>query len=654
MTKLFPFLLAFACLSHTSAHADSCVALIKGEKGYEDKISTLIRLASLSYNASELAELKNEIYQIDTMCSYKVFIELLKKARSWEPYVFASALDVRNEDAANSFIELITKHAAKWQPATYRCASRINSAEKAKLFKQMLEKAAYLDFPATAYDVLTDINNEAQVEAFSLILQKKTSFNWQDAAFSAVRSMKPAKEQPNYRLRAFKALLDKVTQKDWPAAVYASLPSINSYFRYDHFIRKNELGIKTEISDRLDNPYAGDPFETFFDNEDLETLIKDHHIGSIEELLLFLPLWTKSNYTLLFYSRSQQEASFQKPRAIIYTPLGDFLASFNDPTMPGGNIFETIFVNKKTFEFEFREIVFKDGKAEFSKVNPSKCVACHHGRDLKPNWDEYPFWLGAYGMLHDEINAKTFLKPFHATQQDLNYTKAMLERIGGMNALENTFEEFKKFSKEKTKHARYKYLGPDWKEILKYPPYREEGQAPLGYKNGIFGTPNEFINELVGVWNIQRIFRKVKNAPSYEKEKMNLLHFLAGCESSPVETRKDIDNKFAKTEVMPSSRYEELFTRDLGVDYLKMTDLTFGRDLMLFNDNGFIGSDYRMAYLLAEDIKRSVPAIGKFIKVENHDDERHRRMNSVAPKLQMVNDKWEGCAALEDAMRKGH
>jgi|GEM_PF-6081553 len=647
--SLLPF--AYLFLASSDADADMCEALSKESKGYTDKMATLKRVASVSYSTSEQAKLKKQIDQIRDMCSYRIFIELLKKVRDWEPYVFSSALAAKNTDAQMAFLELITKHAGKWQPATYRCASQLDSKEKANLFKQMLEQAVRVDFPAIAYDVLADINNEAQVEAFSSILQRKTSFNWQDAVFETVKSFKVTKPSPNYPLLAFKAMLYAAEKKDWPAETYSQLEYLHKASIYWNFLKKNALERAAKMTGRLN---IKNPFDTFFDHQSLETLVKENNIGSVEKLLPLLPIWLRSNYTLMFYSRSNQEASFQQPRAIMYTPLADFIATFTDSTMKGGDTIETISVNKKTFEFEFREVVFKNGKAQFSAINPLKCAVCHHGdSDLKPNWDEYPFWLGAYGMYDDTITSKVFLRPLHATPQDLKNAEAMLKKIGGMPALENTFEEFKKFRATQQTHPRYQYLDHHNVSVFTYPPYRQEGVPPWleGNPREIFGVPNELLNELFGAWNIQRIFRRIRNVPAYEKERTNLLYFLAGCESNLANLRLTLEAGIVAKGVRPSSRYDEHFAR-LGIDYLKMTDLTFDRELMLLNDKGFIGSDARMAYLLAEDLKNSIPDIAKHIKVEESGgDERFAKMNSIAPKLLMVEGKWEGCAALEKAMK---
>jgi hypothetical protein len=140
--------------------------------------------------------------------------------------------------------------------------------------------------------------------------------------------------------------------------------------------------------------------------ETLRSLIRTRGVRSIDELLPLLPESFRSQYVLMYESRSLQEASYRSPRALLYANDARFVAAFNgDPGESGHRSLETMEFDEAQRAFRFREIVFPDESAEgagavFSEVNPRKCLECH-GESPRPLWDTYPTWPGAYGE-HDQ------------------------------------------------------------------------------------------------------------------------------------------------------------------------------------------------------------------------------------------------------------
>ncbi|NCN95370.1 MAG: hypothetical protein GW917_01460, partial [Bdellovibrionales bacterium] len=148
----------------------------------------------------------------------------------------------------------------------------------------------------------------------------------------------------------------------------------------------------------------------------VKNLVQQKSIGSVESLLAHLPEHFRSSFVLMHKSRSIQEATYLNPRVILMSSKGlkDFLSgndqsdykpeevlmSFNG----GGHHFgsesvEMIQWRQDTKSYELSEILFRDGKANFSGTNPSQCLTCHSrgGQSPTPIWDTYFTWPGAYG-----------------------------------------------------------------------------------------------------------------------------------------------------------------------------------------------------------------------------------------------------------------
>lgn len=80
-----------------------------------------------------------------------------------------------------------------------------------------------------------------------------------------------------------------------------------------------------------------------FSFDSLQQLIARQSIGSVEQLVTALPEDLRSHYTLVFQSRSLQDASFANPRAILFGSHATLILAFNgDPAERGFGAIETM------------------------------------------------------------------------------------------------------------------------------------------------------------------------------------------------------------------------------------------------------------------------------------------------------------------------
>lgn len=148
-----------------------------------------------------------------------------------------------------------------------------------------------------------------------------------------------------------------------------------------------------------------------FTYEDLVSLIQNKNLKNVEEVIAELPQDLRSNYTLMYQSRSLQQATSLNPRAILFGKEAQFILAFNgEENEIGFQTLECIQFRSTERSFDFRQISFPTAQnglkeVEFSERNKSSdgkvsCTSCH-GDDPRPNWDHYSSWPGAYGGSDD-------------------------------------------------------------------------------------------------------------------------------------------------------------------------------------------------------------------------------------------------------------
>lgn len=141
-----------------------------------------------------------------------------------------------------------------------------------------------------------------------------------------------------------------------------------------------------------------------FDFAALRSLIETRHIQSVDELLPALPPPMRYRYTLVFASRSLQQASYSDPRVVLYGTDARLVLTFNgQPTQRGYAVLEALeFGPDKRFrlhEIRFPSPGSRDG-VFFSAPDPATCQTCH-GQPARPVWDSWPVWPGVYGQRYD-------------------------------------------------------------------------------------------------------------------------------------------------------------------------------------------------------------------------------------------------------------
>jgi hypothetical protein len=140
--------------------------------------------------------------------------------------------------------------------------------------------------------------------------------------------------------------------------------------------------------------------QAHFDFASLRELIEARQARSVEDVLAALPEDLRSGYTLVFASRSLQDATLDSPRAILFGAAAELMLTFNgEPRQRGFSAIETVEFDARTNSFIFREITFAPGTSDpvrISDANPPRCSVCH-GNPARPIWDTAPSWPGVYG-----------------------------------------------------------------------------------------------------------------------------------------------------------------------------------------------------------------------------------------------------------------
>lgn len=227
-------------------------------------------------------------------------------------------------------------------------------------------------------------------------------------------------------------------------------------------------------------------------------LIEKHGIQSIPELLPRLPRDYRSHYTLMYRSRSLQAASYLNPRAIVFGADAKLILAFNGhPSQKGYDRLEIIQFRDETKSFEFREITF-GSKVHVSPPNPPVCKQCHRD-DLRPNWEPYPNWSGAYGSNDDRFS--------HYDRRD-----------------QEELSELRGFLKSAGSHPRYRHL-VDLKAGYTQPSGDGDAYGLPSFR--VRYAHNSVFTHRLALLNSQRIAREIMANPTYAAYKYALLGMIA-------------------------------------------------------------------------------------------------------------------------------
>lgn len=177
----------------------------------------------------------------------------------------------------------------------------------------------------------------------------------------------------------------------------------------------------------------------------LHALLRTGAVGSVEDLLARLPEAMRAQYVLVYESRSEQGASHEAPRAVLYNADATLVLTFNgEPNQSGYDRVETLGFDRRARRFQLQELRFERAtrRVSASELNPPRCLRCH-GREPRPIWDSYPSWPGVYGTRADgatpeELAALTRFvaaRPAHPRYRYLLSSERWLERSSTRDAL---------------------------------------------------------------------------------------------------------------------------------------------------------------------------------------------------------------------------
>lgn len=179
-----------------------------------------------------------------------------------------------------------------------------------------------------------------------------------------------------------------------------------------------------------------------------------------------------SYYTLMKASRSLQPASWLDPRALVYGPEASFAFTFTG-YHEGLEMYQAR-EGLKAYDF-FEMTHDPEGGATIQK-NPNRCYGCHEAR-LRPIWDEYDKWKGAYGEDDDVII--DFDSQKYPTSATPEYESYMREH----------FTHFMEYRARAKSHPRYRYL-----TVLASPPEFTRDYPEFEFKVAPYAPSSRYFN----------------------------------------------------------------------------------------------------------------------------------------------------------------
>lgn len=234
--------------------------------------------------------------------------------------------------------------------------------------------------------------------------------------------------------------------------------------------------------------------------------------SSVEEWMTKLPELYRRHYTLMYETGSRHAATPANPRIILFGPDARLLIGIS--TLPSDPLIDTVEMieyQPSTATYAFSTLDFKRPKNKRAMPQNSACISCH-GTDLRPNWEPYDGWPGAYGSIHDTI------EPASAEHRN-----------------------FRELIKKRLENKRLAALGPD---LL-------EGQAGKGEHDTFYtiqegGGANSALSILLNFSNRERVARLLKESPEFPKYRRAITAALLEC-PQPIETFLPAELKFARS-----------------------------------------------------------------------------------------------------------
>lgn len=299
----------------------------------------------------------------------------------------------------------------------------------------------------------------------------------------------------------------------------------------------------------LANLATAETAPNYFNKDSLVQLIREKGISSVEKLLAQLPTSMRMHYALVFESLSLQQADYLNPRVLLTNEDASFVMTFNGlPEQYGYETIETLQFRAPQAKFELEEFVFskdKEARVRYLKrqnkpeevlaietregrqgVNPPLCLACHRS-DPRPNWEQYPLWVGMYGQFNDEFGSRKSAGRFD-------------------NRL--AIQPLEEFARKASRHPRYKHLLELRARLNLDDNFRiKSGKNPV--------APLTRLTQNLNRHNFQRIVRIFRENKNYLKLRYVLLGLLADCQDR-VDHKKNPNfytGKIVRTQERPFS-----------------------------------------------------------------------------------------------------
>jgi|GEM_PF-3742974 len=265
------------------------------------------------------------------------------------------------------------------------------------------------------------------------------------------------------------------------------------------------------------------------------------HVGiEMEQFLGDLPANFRSHFTLMHKSFSLQAGQYENPRAILFGEDASLVLRFNGHARQrGGRAVEVLSFDHEKEEFDLYHIEFPYQGNQSIQKNPARCLNCHAAAPkpygtIKPIWEVYPRWPGAYGSFNDHI----FLQRDSLKKED----KISNSEWPPLIEEGQKFFQFKELAKN---HPRYQFLVFD--DQKKYSPYRDNHAGTEFNNLGI--RPNFLLGVLLMGHQTKRLKRLMVETPVFKKFKFSLLSDRLGC--SPGVGFSYAHSQFIREELLP-------------------------------------------------------------------------------------------------------
>ncbi|HLY78138.1 MAG TPA: hypothetical protein VKQ70_02110 [Caulobacteraceae bacterium] len=243
-------------------------------------------------------------------------------------------------------------------------------------------------------------------------------------------------------------------------------------------------------------------------------------VDSVAELVPLLPRQLRTNFTLVYDSRSpfKDQITPAMPRVILFSDDARFIVTFiGDPTAPGHDLVETMSFDDDAAQFNLKSYVLPAAKRAGWAPSPAaaNCAGCH-GADARPIYDSYPLWPGFYGSVLD-----TFFR----------------DKIGRAE-----LKKYRAFLAGPAKTGVYRDLvfrrGSPTSPYLN-PALVRHHSVEVDPKAFPF-LPNTRLGMALTELNRERIYRKLAAAPGFAAHEKDILAELLECRGAPRPSRQTL------------------------------------------------------------------------------------------------------------------